>query len=140
MKKIENKNGFTLIEMLVVLAIIGVLSLIIGFSATTLTGNASKNRDKEVVREILNAASSYAELTSSCSSGCNVTLDQLVNKGLIDKNITQKNNPVYKDIVKYDGTDKVSITRSTDGVKTVSFGCVNLENIDDIDTWWGKCQ
>ena len=140
----KNKNGFTLIELLVVIGIIAILGVTIGISSNTLVKNSKKNEYKSLMTELLNAASVYSELSdSNCSDRCNIEIQKLVSKGLINKNIYDKINPMYAADTKFVGTNIISVSKNN-GEKEVKYVCssnnsynLTLNNIDDYT--WGKC-
>ena len=142
----NNRRGFTLIELLVCVGIVAVLGVVIGLSSNTMFSNAKNSEYKDTMLEVFNAALIYSELSdSSCAKNfttCNVTLSVLVSKGLVDKKIYNKNNPVYKNDTAFASTNTFTITK-TNGIKDVTYYCnstkyIKLSTIDD-KTNWGKC-
>ncbi len=152
----KNNKGFTLIEMLVVIAIILALSVSAGLSADFSLKKAQKNEYKDIMWEVFKAADVYSELSSheSCltSSGCNARIDGLVAEGLLDENIYKKNIPIYTTNRKF-AAATVLVVKKVDGVKTIQLKCVSAvdstkaECIVTMDTlnayhksdYWGKC-
>ena len=122
----KNNKGFTLIEMLVVIAIIVALSASAGLSADFSLKKAQKNKYKDTMWEVFRAADVYSELSAfSCSNyttGCNITIDNLISKGLLDESIKNENIPIYTTEKKFDGT--VFIVKKINGVKSIELKCV----------------
>lgn len=115
-----NKNGFTIVELIAVVAIMIVISIIVTVNLTNLSRKSDDKRYNEFKRQVQDAACVYIDLTShraeknSCySSGCTVTVQNIINEGLISKDLV---NPKTDEVV--DPTLTVSISWSTAGVKT----------------------
>ena len=81
----KNKKGFTLVELLAVIAILGILATI-SVVAVERTLNNSKNKATEIQEELINdAARAYAaDNLSTCKNGCSVSIQDLINGGYID--------------------------------------------------------
>lgn len=156
----NGKNGFTLVEMLVCIAIIAALGVTIGLNATKVLNDTQNNDYEEIFGDLFDAAKIFVELSSSepyCGTmstsqygTCNVTLEYLVQKGLVDKEIYKQNNPMRKN-KKFQADDGIVITK-TNGKKSASYsvsectndvsGCsginyVNDSNIKDYKCWGG---
>lgn len=105
------KEGFTLIELIVTIAIMGLIGVVI---STNMLGLFSNEEDKEYeafVQKIEDSACMYVETVfndtqrSNCRTNtCTITIDQLINKGyvaddLIDPttgNVITSNKSKYK--------------------------------------------
>ena len=142
----KNKEGFTLIEMLVCIGIIGALGVIIGLSASKIINNAKINDNEELMKEVFNASLIYVELTTShcninTSSNCSVTFEQLIDAGLIDENYLEKYNPMYENR-KFLSNDIINVTKSS-GIKDASINCprgVALKSTTvESYSYWGMC-
>jgi len=144
----NRKNGFTLVEMIVCIAIIAFLGIAIGLNSDKLFKGANVSSYEDQFRELMEAASIYAELSDTglnCSTSCNISLAALVNKGLVDKNIYEQDNPIYKNSIKFNSTDVFTVQISS-GIKDVVFKCkpsnstydIKLSVIEDYD-YWGEC-
>ena len=148
----NRKSGFTLIEMLVCIGIIGALGIVIGLSANTVIKNAKVSDYEEIMSEVFDAAMIYVELneykTSACnidsgSSGCTITIGNLISKGLLDENYYNKYNPMYRD-KKFSSSDQITI-KKTSGVKDATMACstnatynLKLSGVKDYN-YWGMC-
>jgi len=144
----NRKNGFTLIEMLVCIAIIAALGVIVGLSANTILSNARKSDYQEIMTNVFDAAKIYVELsTTTCNldSGteCNVTIADLINKGLLDKNFLEKNNPMYVNR-KFNSVDEVRVFKYL-GIKDAEIVCITnssyklkASKVEDYN-FWGEC-
>lgn len=87
-----NKKGFTLMEMIAAVIIIGIIATTVAISFTNILNKNNEKKYKEFKRELEQAACVYIDLNeykqvkASCfSSGtCNVKVKALVESGLID--------------------------------------------------------
>ena len=73
----KNKKGFTLVELIVVLAIISVLGVTVGLSMTKLSQNTKDNNNETLMKEVLSSAQAYCMLASKkseCTNGANITI------------------------------------------------------------------
>ena len=151
----KNNKGFTLIEMLVVIAIILALSVSAGLSADFSLRKAQKNEYKDRMWEVFKAADIYSELSdfrcANLTLGCEIRIIDLINKGLIDENITKKTIPIYEEDKKFTN-DTILIVKKPDAVKNVILKCegtctaeacnISLETLNEYHKYdrWGKCS
>ena len=145
----KKKNGYTLIELLIVVAVIGSLTVIIGINSNNLTNNANKNKYRQTYRDLFKAAAVYSELTSSytiCKNGCDVTINNLIEKGLVDENILSENNPLFKNTIFKEG-DIITVSFK-DGKKQLEYKSITNSNCKiteekleekEFDSW-GECN
>ena len=98
----KKNNGFTLVELIVTIAILAALSVTIGMSITNMMGKQSDKKYQQYIDLLQDAACAYAETSSDCNlKACNVTFKTLVEKGLIDKDLTNPSkdkNPSQKTV------------------------------------------
>ena len=109
----KNKKGFTLVELIVVLAIISVLGVTVGLSMTKLSQNTKDNNNETLMKEVLSSAQAYCMLASKkieCTNGANITIEKLVENGNLDEKIYDKVNPAKKGNIKFLESDVVKIT------------------------------
>lgn len=107
-----NKKGFTLVELLATIAILVLMSVIIGVNITSILRSTEKNEEEFDKKQIEKAACVYVDsdelcLTKNCDN--NVTIDVLIKSGLLDEEI-------YGDI----RNKKINVTR-TDGLKECTY-------------------
>lgn len=146
----NKKNGFTLIEMIVCIGIIAALGVVFGLNSSKILGNAKNNDYEELFLEVFDAAKVYSELsTGHCSlSGangtCEITINQLIQKGLLDRGFVNNYNPLFATDILFNLNDKVKITKSS-GKKTGRFysyantSCQIAETDVEDYSLWGEC-
>lgn len=90
------KKGFTLIEIILVIAIVGAASVLIGSNFFGLIGSADEYENKNLYKYLNEAACVYIDSkdsnlkSDSCYgtlSGCEVSSEYLYNAGYIDENV-----------------------------------------------------
>lgn len=150
----KNKKGFTLVELIVVLAIISVLGVTVGLSMTKLSQNTKDNNNETLMKEVLSSAQAYCMLASKkseCTNGANITIKTLVENGNLDEKIYDKVNPAKKNNAKFQETDKIYITiNSSSKIKDYYYECNGkkyyLSTIDNCSKnesekcEWGVCN
>ena len=122
----KNKKGFTLVELIVVLAIISVLGVTVGLSMTKLSQNTKDNNNETLMKEVLSSAQAYCMLASKkseCTNGANITIEKLVENGNLDEKIYDKVNPAKKGNVKFEENDAVNITINSQKFKDYYYEC-----------------
>ncbi len=92
-----NNKGFTLIEIIIVIALLGTLSVVIGVNMTKSLDSQNEKTKKEYRQRLENAACIYVDhknidisscTISSTSNNCKVSISSLISEGLIDKTIS----------------------------------------------------
>lgn len=152
MENREIKSGFTLVEMLVSIAIIGALSIVVGVSASSMLKKSHNKGEIATYTEIFKNARIYYELvkedgvTRNCplDGNCNITLGQMVEAGLIDAKIYKEYNPAYENRL-FSASDTINV-RLVSGKKQVtinvgSCGAITEDNLVSIaeSEKWGNC-
>lgn len=89
-------KGFTLVEVIVVIAIIGAVSVLIGTNFLGLIGSADKYENKNLYKYLNEAACVYVDRNDSLlkendcygtSTGCEISFEELYDAGYVDENI-----------------------------------------------------
>ena len=93
MKKLNNK-GLSLIEMMIVVAMVAAIAALGGISASKLSEKSKIKKEEAFVQQIKNAASTYAnikDLRDECADIANcvksITVLDLINAGLIKSDL-----------------------------------------------------
>lgn len=151
----KNKKGFTLVELIVVLAIISVLGVTVGLSMTKLSQNTKDNNNETLMKEVLSSAQAYCMLASKkseCTNGANITIKTIVENGNLDEKIYDKVNPAKKNNIKFLESDVVKITIDSSKFKDYYYECSSkkykLSTIDNCTNSknasekceWGVCN
>lgn len=97
----RKKNGFTLTEILVTIAMIAVLGTIIIYSTIGVTNSSKENQYKRMIENIKNSAKTYVSLYPdefgdlfSSKAFTYISLNQLISAGLLDEELV---NPYTKE-------------------------------------------
>lgn len=117
------KSGFTLIEMIVTIALLAFVGIVVSMNVVKVVNNQNDNKRETVVSLIEEAACAYSGLsTADCEDGCNISLEDLLNEGLIDEEINGYS------LLKCNANN-VSVTIDNNGLKK----CVLKENYKKLD-------
>lgn len=110
----KDKNGFTLVELLVTIALIGTISIVVGVSINSLNKNQSHKSYDDFVKTMEDAGCVFAqhdnrtkEICYTYPNLCNIKNAELISSGLIRKTLE---NPLSKKTVEQDTTSYVKIT------------------------------
>lgn len=99
------KNGFTLIEVLVVIVLVAAISVTIGVNMSGMQERQTEKEIKNYRETIENAGCVYAEM-KNVTTDSEVTVGTLINEGLIKKDLKKPNT---KDSVEIDNNKIVKI-------------------------------
>ena len=90
----KSRKGFTLVELLVTIVLLGVVAAIIIFNVTNVSKNSKKTEYERFVASIKSSASLYADMNPEAfqdlyinKSFIYITVGDLINSGLIDEKI-----------------------------------------------------
>lgn len=132
----RNKKGFTLIEILVCIAIIAVMGIAIGIGTNKLSQNTKNTNNENLLKEILSAGNTYCQLStkkSECIAGANVTFDNLISAGVLDEKILDKVNPTINGNIKFSADNFVKISIA-DGERDIIYESgSNIYKLSTID-------
>ena len=132
----KNKNGFTLVEILVCIAIIAVMGIAIGVSTNKMSKNTKNTNNENLLKEILSAGNTYCQLSakkSECIDGATVTFDNLISAGVLDEKILDKVNPTINSNVKFSTDNFVKISIA-DGERDIIYESgSNIYKLSTID-------
>ena len=122
-----NKQGFTLVEMLIVIVILVTLGLIVTFSITGIVRNSSDKLYQVQVDSIIDATRTYVLKNSSTLSDNNeITLCDLKRASLIDKDLK---NPKTEE--EFENNLIIKVVKNSDGEYDFNFdGESKMENYD----------
>ena len=100
----KKKNGFTLVELLVTIVLLGVVTTVIIFNVTNISKNSKKTEYERFVASIKSSASVYADMNPEAfqdlyvnKAFIYVTVGNLIDSGLVDEKIK---NPYTNEKVK----------------------------------------
>ena len=84
-----NNKGFTLMEIIIVIALLATLSVVMGLNMTNTMKNQKEKEKEEYKEKITNAACVYADLDDTCrnNGSCLISISTLIENGLLDKTI-----------------------------------------------------
>lgn len=103
-----NKKGFTLIELIVTIALIGFVGIVLSINVIKIVNDQNKKNEEQAKMLVEEAACAYAVLsTSHCESGCIVSGQTLINEGLIDEEINGVTISLYSVNVSYINGERV---------------------------------
>lgn len=85
-----NTKGFTLTELIITIALIGLIGILVTASSLNDLKKEKEKTEQRITQMIEDAACTYAITSDECKNGCRVSGDTLVNEGLIDEFINEK--------------------------------------------------
>lgn len=113
----KKKRGFTLVELLVTIVLLGVVATIIIFNVTNVSKNSKKTDYERFVASIKSSASVYADMNPETfqdlyqnKAFVYITVGELIDSGLTDEKLK---NPYTDEYVKRDELVKVSLDTTT---------------------------
>ena len=130
----KNKKGFTLIEILVCIAIIAVMGIAIGIGTNKLSQNTKNTNNEKILKEILSAGNTYCQLGYYyCSNDYKITFDDLISAGVLDEKILDKVNPTINGNTKFSADNFVKIS-IVDGERDIIYESgSNIYKLSTID-------
>ncbi len=119
-----NDKGFTLIEMLVTIALLAAISVTVGVSMSGMLTRQDDKDFREFQNNLLNAACLYAELNDIVDDGSIVKASQLVEVGYIKKTNKNPNTDMTLEEYMNNGRDiEIVINWDDEGEKTCECKC-----------------
>lgn len=109
-------RGFTLVELIITIALIAIISVTIGVSMSGLLSRQDERQLEEYISDIENAACVYAELNNIVTNST-VSIGTLISEGLLSTDLT---NPQDNLSVSEYSSDTVSIVWSN-GRRTCNY-------------------
>ena len=132
----KNKKGFTLIEILVCIAIIAVMGIAIGIGTNKLSQNTKNTNNENLLKEILSAGNTYCQLSTKkpeCIHNAEITFGDLIYAGVLDEKILDKVNPTKNGNEKF-SEDDVIIIIIEDGERDIIYKSgSNIYKLSTID-------
>ena len=110
-------KGFTLIELIITIALIAVISVTVGVS---LNGLLSRQKDKKIAeykKEIEAAACTYAEI-NDITTDSEIGINLLIENGLLNKDLV---NPNTDKSIEEEKTNKVTVEFDSEGIKKCTY-------------------
>lgn len=91
----NKNNGFTLVELIVTVALLATLSVVVGLSVSNMFNNQTDKQYEDYKDDLESAACVYAEhndlnaiICATNEEACTIKLNVLISAGLISKNLT----------------------------------------------------
>lgn len=103
-EKLRDKRGFTIIELVAVIAILLIITAIAMPSITSLLGRTENNISKEKEKAFISAARDYVSdnYNNITNNPCNITLETLYTEGYLPENsYRDTDGNVYPGYVRY---------------------------------------
>lgn len=131
MKRYTMKKGFTLVELLITLVLLGIIGAIVIYNMTNISRDTKENDYQRFIAEIKSAASVYADMYPEAFNELYVsrayiyiTLGDLVNNGVLDED---KENPYTKEKIDLKELVKANLD-STNGAVTFEYPVTETKN------------
>ena len=103
-----NRKGFTLMELIVTIALIGFVGIVLSINMVKVINNQDEKNKERVKLLVEETACAYAGLsTSNCDAGCEVAGTTLINEGLIEEEINGIAVKDYTVIVTYETGERI---------------------------------
>lgn len=99
----KNRKGFTLIELIVTIAILGAVFVAASYELTSVLENSRKKESLGYLEDIMDSASVYLAMTKAeiTTIEQTVTLGEIISSGLIADSITNVNNSLNDNCINF---------------------------------------
>ena len=113
----KKKTGFTLVELLVTIVLLGIVATVIIYNVTNVSKNSKKTEYERFVASVKSSASVYADMNPEAfqdlyvnKSFIYITVGNLIDSGLVDEKLK---NPYTDETIKRDEIVKASLDTTT---------------------------
>lgn len=102
----KKKNGFTLVELMATIAILVLMSLVIGTNIVSILRATEDNEEAAIKNDLEKAACVYVDSSlnkDTCTTRCKIPVQNLIESGLIDESYEEEYSDKYVEVTYKDG-------------------------------------